>query len=659
MDQIVYNRLSSFNFNNQQKKDLVEIIKYIAKYNVEWEGVEEIKRLIEFCGKYKIGEDGIFPDFDEYISKFNTLNKELAIYIETHKKELENYVRKDSYPESDINILIEFLKKYEIKEDGTFTDFNNYVATFNEFLVDYNEHLSKFEELNTAFVNYVVQHTEELKQYVKTETIDALKEDINNQFSAMNTTIEDFNFLIESIQQNINNLKHVPDGGKEGQFLVADANGNPIWRDHNATPSITDSAYGIEWEKGSSTVYRIGNMNLHRTCPIQNRLKGCLHDGKKILHWLNPDGWGLPMDNGEIPVLDGSAGDVGVAMPVEYFVKVVDLDTKYQIWISDYNLDGTWVRISPCIYSANKTLTRINSEGLEEAFNACLGDNDTWHVGGDRTTTTHYASLLHGRPRTNISLLDAIQVCKNRNNGIRVINYLHHCSLQLLFYIEYANFNSQATVNKELTSGGYKQGGLGNGIVNIDNSSWITYNNANPILDTYFQVKNNIGNKSYCDVAFNGNNNGVTFSVVPAYFHGIHIFGDIFGFVSDILVRTDPDDSTHSIVYKLNENVDINDVTINNIETLCTRIGKGVETSNLINEFDLTQGPYFIPSDVSQNSKYDTNYVNRLGSNNIRILLVDGGCYIANSGGIGYFNAAWSVNHVKSELGFSTITPLD
>ena len=40
-------------------------------------------------------------------------------------------------------------------------------------------------------------------------------------------------------------------------------------------------------------------------------------------------------------------------MPLEYFVKVLIFTDKHQIWISDKNIDGTWIRISPCIYSPN------------------------------------------------------------------------------------------------------------------------------------------------------------------------------------------------------------------------------------------------------------------------------------------------------------------
>ena len=91
MDKVILGRLASFNLSMQQKKDLIEVIKYVAKYGVEYDNEEEIKRLIEFLNQYKIQEDGTFPDFDSYIANFDTLNQEFKTYIETHKKELEAY----------------------------------------------------------------------------------------------------------------------------------------------------------------------------------------------------------------------------------------------------------------------------------------------------------------------------------------------------------------------------------------------------------------------------------------------------------------------------------------------------------------------------------------------------------------------------------------
>lgn len=646
MDKVILGRLASFNLSMQQKKDLIEVIKYVAKYKVEYDNEEEIKRLIEFLNQYKIQEDGTFPDFDSYIANFDTLNQEFKTYIETHKKELEAYVRKEDYPSEDIAKLIEFLKRYKIGEDGSFADFEKYV--------------SNFDSLNTRFNNYVISHTEELKQYVKNETIEELKTDINNKFSNINTKFEGIESLISEIQTNISNLKHIPNGGKEGQFIVSDSEGNPVWTDHTCIPSENNQVYGIEWAKNANVCTRIGNMELHKTCPIQNRLRGCLHSGKNILHWLNADGWGLPMDNGEIPVLDGSMGDVGVAMPLEYFVKVVILTDKYQIWISDNNIDGTWIRISPCIYSPNKTLTRINANGVEEAFNACIKEDDATHVGGNKDEA--YIDKLHGRPRTGITLEKAIEFCNNRGNGIRVIDYLHYCALQLLYYIEYANFDSQQKVNKELSSGGFKQGGLGVGVTNLNWKQWMNYNHNNPIIPTYFQVENNVGNKSFCDTSFsfvvNINGNNVSLKTTPAYFHGIHLFGDIYSFIADIIIILDSHDKNRSIVYKLKDGVEIGQVTDTNIKEKCDIIGYQANSNNYIEEFDLSGGPYFIPKSVASNKKYDYTYV----STNIRelkMLSVGGSVNNGANAGVSHFRSDWEVSYADTFIGFFTITDLD
>ena len=39
--------------------------------------------------------------------------------------------------------------------------------------------------------------------------------------------------------------------------------------------------------------------------------KGCVYNEKKISYFLNPTGWAKPLENGFVPPLDGSDGDVG------------------------------------------------------------------------------------------------------------------------------------------------------------------------------------------------------------------------------------------------------------------------------------------------------------------------------------------------------------
>lgn len=41
---------------------------------------------------------------------------------------------------------------------------------------------------------------------------------------------------------------------------------------------------------------------------------------------------------------------------------VKDTGTKYQLWISDFNIDGTFTRVHPFIISHTKTMTRTRED---------------------------------------------------------------------------------------------------------------------------------------------------------------------------------------------------------------------------------------------------------------------------------------------------------
>lgn len=70
------------------------------------------------------------------------------------------------------------------------------------------------------------------------------------------------------------------------------------------------------------------NLQFHRELPIQNRLKGCVYNEKKISYFLNPTGWAKP--------LDGSDGDAGVRVPEFYMCdhgSDADSDSFYSSWV--------------------------------------------------------------------------------------------------------------------------------------------------------------------------------------------------------------------------------------------------------------------------------------------------------------------------------------
>lgn len=480
--------------------------------------------------------------------------------------------------------------------------------------------------------------------------------------------VEMYNGLLRFNKHILNELaeglKHLPDldGVSKGDSLIINEQGNPAWGSAAFIPTFENAAYGIEWTKDDNDIIRIGNAKFHRELPIQNRLKGCVYNEKKISYFLNPTGWAKPLENGLVPPLDGSDGDVGVRVS-EFYICVKDTGTKYQLWISDFNIDGTFTRVHPFIISHTKTMTRTREDGKEEVFSACITHDDTRYLGGNKSSSV-IATKLQGRPRTGINYDKANEFCANRGDWITMIDYLEYCAIQALCYIEYANFDNQAALNTNLTSEGFKQGGLGAGVTNLEWNRWSRFNGNNPIVQTYWSAEHNIGNGNtngdhYELSAYN--DDGSNLSTYPAFYHGIHLFGDIWSFVRDVVIINK--DTDYNSVYLLKKGVAHADVTVDNVDEKCYFIGYQANANNYITEFDLQRGPYFVPNLVGTNKKFDYNYIH--GNNgqdtdkSVRVLLVGGNAGGGSGAGSGYFYSDWVRSDSGTLVGFFTTVKLD
>lgn len=118
--------------------------------------------------------------------------------------------------------------------------------------------------------------------------------------------VEMYNGLLRFNKHILNELaeglKHLPnlDGVSKGDSLIINEQGNPAWGSTAFIPTFENAAYGIEWTKDDNDIIRIGNAKFHRELPIQNRLKGCVYNEKKISYFLNPTGWAKPLENGQL-----------------------------------------------------------------------------------------------------------------------------------------------------------------------------------------------------------------------------------------------------------------------------------------------------------------------------------------------------------------------
>lgn len=66
---------------------------------------------------------------------------------------------------------------------------------------------------------------------------------------------------------------------------IEDKEGKVLWA------NVNKLAYGVRWDsvnQATTACERIGNLELHKTLPIQSRFKVCIHKGKEIQYYCNP-----------------------------------------------------------------------------------------------------------------------------------------------------------------------------------------------------------------------------------------------------------------------------------------------------------------------------------------------------------------------------------
>ena len=94
-------------------------------------------------------------------------------------------------------------------------------------------------------------------------------------------------------------------------------------------------SYGVEIDTTNplTALPRIGNLSLHRSLPIQSRMKGVLlnDDGEEV-DYLHPTSW---LGN----TRDGSRGQVMVYIP-DFYIKFLTEGDKRYVRMSEYPLPG-------------------------------------------------------------------------------------------------------------------------------------------------------------------------------------------------------------------------------------------------------------------------------------------------------------------------------
>lgn len=280
----------------------------------------------------------------------------------------------------------------------------------------------------------------------------------------------------------------LPEGGTVGDILSNNGKSN-FWENiSDMFQGIEELLYyGVEIDSTISDPHltRIGNMDLHRSLPIQSKMRGCLlSDTGEVVEYLPEDDW-------TSSVRDGSKGQVMVEVP-DHYRKFITEGTKYRALISEYPLKG-FHKVNKFYISAYEASLQRSTLKLASVVNT-----DADYRGGNNNTEwdSEWRSLL-GRPITYKGGKYLREYARNRNNGDTQWNkltYYQYCSIYWLFTIEYANLNCQEDYNQELTSEGFKQGGFGIGVGSTDNLNFQNYNSNCPFIPCGHT--DTLGNKS-------------------------------------------------------------------------------------------------------------------------------------------------------------------
>lgn len=348
-------------------------------------------------------------------------------------------------------------------------------------------------------------------------------------------------------------------------------------------------SYGIErdYTNLSPNCIRIGNLDLHRTLPIQSKMRGCLlDDDGNVVEYLPKNDW-------TTATRDGSKGQVMVEIPMHYR-KFETKGTKHIVRISEYPLSG-YHQVPKMYVSAYEASIERSSGKLCSVVNYNVD-----YRGGNNTSSwdNTYRSLL-GRPVTNINRTTFRSAARKRNTANTSWNcYLYqvHKALFWLYAIEYSELNSQAAYNSELTSEGFHQGGLGEGVSNWLSSEWYNLNKYLPFVPCGHtdSLGNNTGIVAF--TAYNEDGSELKTSYVPRYRGVENPFGHIFKIADGINVRISPTEANGgdniSKVFVCDDLSNLNDTNYNGYK----HVGNENRSSGYIKKIIFGEDGEIIPS---------------------------------------------------------------
>lgn len=281
--------------------------------------------------------------------------------------------------------------------------------------------------------------------------------------------------------------------------------------------------YGVKFDlaNGSSPDgVRTGNMEMHKTLPIQSKMRGCtISNTDNTKKYLKANDW-TKWEDGTTSSQDSSGVGVEafVEIPEHYRLLIATPDNTVEIRMSEYNLPG---------------YTKVEKKYIG-AYEGSVNLDSSSHNNLLRTQVRNTAPIV-SKTRTEFQTMARNN---NRTNNWNIYTYDAHRDLTWLFVVEYATLNSQKAFNASLTAEGYHQGGLGEGVT----TGSVKINGADAWSFVPCGTTNSLGNGTgiieytHTNTNAEGASTGTKVVNVPRYRGIENPFGHVWKNVIDVVI---------------------------------------------------------------------------------------------------------------------------
>lgn len=370
---------------------------------------------------------------------------------------------------------------------------------------------------------------------------------------------------------------------------------------------------------------------------------------------------------------DGYDGEVMVYVP-EFYIRSWDEVDRRAVRISPIRIDETWEH-QPALFIGAYRDTVLNTvpenmgylSTLEANTAVSVANNAAYCRGASNNPENDALEDIFRRQlgKCRTAIQRPIFRAYTRKAGKEIMSYRQYKNiLYWLWVIEYANFNSQAAFNPELTAEGFHQGGLGSGITSV--VEWSAYNELCPIVPNGYtnELGNGTGVKDIVIPSFEYTNEGVTHTQAAQTFKSIRWrgiedpFGHIWHNVDGIIIDADANNHSNNMnyVYTTDDPAKYGDTAADIANMVLS--GFEIYVEGYTKEWDLGTTAEIIPRIMGGNvTQYKCDY-HAVGGREapLKTLSLGGDSFHGASTGLGCFFSNDSVTGSNSRVGFRSVS---